>query len=233
MDKVELADISQEVTAIGVHGPELQKVLQRAGFSEALPEVLELKETEWQGRKISVGRAAQEHFDSGEIWMSPADAPALWNALVDAGARPVGADALEVFRIAAGIPRYGVDIRSQDLPQETAQTQALNFTKGCYIGQEIVERIRSRGNVHRTLTGIAVDGPPPAAGAQIQFNGKDVGEITSAVAVPTAEVKALAMGYLRREAANPGAKVQIGNTEGTVSELPFPIVFAKELTHAE
>ena len=70
----------------------------------------------------------------------------------------MGAAALERFRIASGIPRYGQDIRERDLPQETEQRRALNFSKGCYVGQEIVERIRSRGNVHRTFTGFVVDG---------------------------------------------------------------------------
>jgi len=64
---------------------------------------------------------------------------------VKAGAQPVGAAAVELLRIASGIPRYGQDIRERDLPQETEQLRALNFTKGCYIGQEIVERIRARG----------------------------------------------------------------------------------------
>ena len=65
----------------------------------------------------------------------------------------MGSEALEMQRIVAGIPLYGVDIRERDLPQETEQMRALNFNKGCYVGQEIVERIRSRGNVHRKFTG--------------------------------------------------------------------------------
>ena len=63
----------------------------------------------------------------------------------------MGAAALEAFRIAEGIPAYGIDIAERDLPQETSQMRALSFNKGCYLGQEIVERIRSRGSVHRHL----------------------------------------------------------------------------------
>ena len=98
-------------------------------------------------------------------------------ALRKAGAKPVGAAALERFRIASGIPRYGQDIRERDLPQETEQLRALNFSKGCYVGQEIVERIRSRGNVHRTFTGFVVDGALPPLGSKIQLDGKDVGRL--------------------------------------------------------
>ena len=78
----------------------------------------------------------------------------------------MGTAALDLLRIAAGIPRYGADIRERDLPQETEQERALNFSKGCYVGQEIVERIRSRGQVRRKFTGFEVNGPLPAAGKQ-------------------------------------------------------------------
>ena len=101
-----------------------------------------------------------------------------------AGARPVGTAALDLLRIAAGIPRYGIDIRERDLPQETEQERALNFSKGCYVGQEIVERIRSRGQVRRKFTGFEVNGPLPAPGSKVLVEGKDVGEITSAASLP-------------------------------------------------
>ena len=83
----------------------------------------------------------------------------LWKALREAGATPVGADSLEAFRIAEGIPAYGIDMAERDLPQETSQMRALSFNKGCYLGQEIVERIRSRGSVHRHLRALELIGP--------------------------------------------------------------------------
>src|SRR5262249_23733388 len=145
-----------------------------------------------------------------EIWLTPPNAPRMWDSLLSAGARPVGVDALEMFRIAAGIPRYGKDIRDRDLPQETEQKHALHFAKGCYLGQEIVERIRSRGSVHRQLTGFELQGPPPQPGAKIRVAEKEVGEITSALRIPTrASDKTLALGYIRREAGEPGAQVDI------------------------
>ena len=98
----------------------------------------------------------------------------------------MGSEALERLRIADGIPLYGVDIRERDLPQETEQARALNFNKGCYVGQEIVERIRSRGNVHRKLTGLLIEGAGNvAAGEKIISEEKGVGEITSVGVVPT------------------------------------------------
>jgi folate-binding protein YgfZ len=232
MDKVELTDLRDEITALAVQGPEAHEVLKRVGFTTPLPKPLELQETEWHGLRLSIFRMAGEQFETYELWIVPSEVAALWDALLAAGAQEVGTDAVEMFRVAAGIARYGPDIRDKDLPQETAQSQALNFTKGCYIGQEIVERIRSRGNVHRTLAGMVLSALP-TVGAKIQADGKDVGEITSALEVPAGEETAvLALGYLRTEAATPGAAVQIQDFKGTVSELPFPIIFAKEQTHA-
>ena len=113
-------------------------------------------------------RAEDADHAAYEVWTSPANVRQLWDALIAAGAAPVGSNALEMQRIASGIPRYGVDIRERDLPQETEQARALNFNKGCYVGQEIVERIRSRGAVHRKFTGfLAEDAGPIAAGTKV------------------------------------------------------------------
>jgi aminomethyltransferase len=127
-----------------------------------------------------------------------------------------------MYRIARGVPRYGVDLRERDLPQETGQQHALSFTKGCYVGQEIVERIRARGNVHRTFVGLELQGEAPQPGAKIRANEKDVGEITSAARVPfSSGERTLALGYLRRELAAPGTAVQAGERDARVQSLPF------------
>ena len=112
-----------------------------------------------------------------------------------------GSSALNLFRISRGIPQFGQDIRDRDLPQETGQARALNFSKGCYLGQEIVERIRSRGAVHRQFMAFAVDGPLPSPGSKILAHEKEVGEITSSALLPFPKRdQEVALGYLRREA---------------------------------
>jgi folate-binding protein YgfZ len=223
MDKVELEDVSDQLTSIGLQGPKSNEVLGGAGFGAPEVAPMQIADFVWNDIGLSITRMANEHFVSYELWMSAASAPAVWDALVSAGARPAGMDALELFRIAAGIPRYGQDIRDRDLPQETSQEQALNFSKGCYIGQEIVERIRARGAVHRTLAGFVLDGNTPALGTKISFNGKEVGEVTSALPVPSqAGERVLALGIIRREVSKPGTQVQIGESTASVSALPFP-----------
>ena len=110
-----------------------------------------------------------------ELWAPTAGISSLWKSLRTAGATPVGAATLDALRIAEGIPAYGVDMAERDLPQETSQMRALHFNKGCYLGQEIVERIRSRGNVHRHLRQFELTGPLPAAGAELTLDGKPAG----------------------------------------------------------
>jgi folate-binding protein YgfZ len=222
MDDVEIDDISDKLGAIGVAGPQAADSLRKAGIDVAHLEAGQLADVDWQGIGLSVARSTHPQMDGYEIWLAPENVDKLWDALLAAGATPAGSDALELYRIARGVPRYGIDLRERNLPQETGQQHALNFVKGCYIGQEIVERIRARGNVHRTLIGFEVQGDPPPAGTPVRANEKDMGEITSAARVPFPDgERTLALGYLRREVAIPGATVQVGEQNATVRALPF------------
>ncbi len=224
MDDVEVTDASDKLTSIAVTGPIAHEILQRAGFTLPAMSPGEVLDTEWHGIGLSLVRGIFDSIQTYELWLTHDNAPAAWDALVSAGAVPVGTEAIEFFRILHGIPRYGQDIGERDLPQETAQSHALHFSKGCYIGQEIVERIHSRGNVHRTFAGFDLGhGAPPEKGSKAQRDGKDVGEITTAAVLPLDTPRTLAIGYLRREAATPGSEVQIGNTSAQVAHLPFQL----------
>jgi folate-binding protein YgfZ len=148
----------------------------------------------------------------------------MWDALANAGATPVGSEAVEWHRILRGIPLCGVDLGERELAQETNQRHALHFTKGCYIGQEIVERVHSRGNVNRTFAGFRVDGAPPAIKAKVVFGEKEVGEVTSSAAIPLASgTRSFAFGMIRREAATPGTAVSIDRATASAAALPFKI----------
>ena len=175
-DDVEIADITGKLAALGAGGPQAQAVLRRAGID--VPELAPLElcspkcDCDCGCAQCTVVRGDDSVGPSYEIWLEPGQFKSTWDALIAAGAVGVGAEALELRRIRFGIPRYGVDIRERDLPQETGQTRALNFTKGCYLGQEIVERIRSRGAVHRQFSAFAVEGGLPEAGAKILADEK-------------------------------------------------------------
>jgi aminomethyltransferase len=224
MDKVEIEDISDALVSVGIAGPKAADTLSQIGTDTQQLEPGQVMDATWRDIKIAVTRNTHPQWDGYEIWLAPDSVEQIWQALVGAGAIPVGSGALEMYRIARGVPRYGMDLRERDLPQETTQEHALSFTKGCYIGQEIVERIRSRGNVHRTLIGFEVQGEPPQAGTKVLADGKEAGEITSSarVPLPTGE-RTLALGYLRREFAQPGTTVQVGEHSAAVQGLPFTI----------
>ncbi len=226
MDKVEVKDLNEELTAIGVSGPESRKVLRAAGVQA--PEMLPLQvvtprcDCACECLECTVVRG-DSPGESYEIWISPSAVKKVWDALVAAGATPVGSEALEKNRIVCGIPLYGVDIRERELPQETDQLRALNFQKGCYIGQEIVERIRSRGSVHRKFAGFV--SPADARivpGDKIFFAEKEVGEITSVTTIREAgREQTVALGYIRREIGAAGREVAIGTHAAVVAELPL------------
>lgn len=223
MDDVEVTDVGAKLTALAVQGPKSLQVLRALGLCIADDvEPLKIDRTVWNGIGISVTRMASEVATTFEIWLATENVGKLWDALVLADGTPVGTEALEMFRIAAGVPRYGLDITDKYIPQETEQFHALHFAKGCYLGQEIVERVRSRGAVHRHFAGFEIDGPPPEAGAEIQVDGKRAGEITSARAVPVnGRQQTLALGYIRKESGGAGMAVQVNGSQARVSQPPY------------
>ena len=230
MDDVELAPLA-EASALGLTGPQVAEVLARLGLP-APDEPLTSVGVHWNGAALRVVRAFGVLAPHYELWVNKEEIPALWKALTDAGAVPVGTATLEAFRIAEGIPVYGVDMAERDLPQETSQMRALHFSKGCYLGQEIVERIRSRGAVHRHLRALELTGPLPDPGAELTFDsatagpGATAGQITSAaeLALKTGG-RRFALGMIRGEAELPPQRLFTytdGTATGTARILATP-----------
>jgi aminomethyltransferase len=125
-------------------------------------------------------------------------------------------DEVRVVRVENGVPEYGSDFGDTTLPQETQQMRALNFNKGCYLGQEIVERIRSRGQVHRLLVRVAVQGEGvPEPGSPVLAGGQEVGRLTSPVWSPR-RAKAMGLAIVRREVAVPGASLEVAGRPAQV-----------------
>ena len=228
MDDVELIPLGQEPgaaeTALGLTGPGVADVLARTGLP-TLSEAMTGTRVEWNGLDLRILRgygALAEHY---ELWTPASGLTRLWRTLTTAGATPVGSAMLDAIRIAEGIPVYGVDIAERDLPQETSQLRALHFNKGCYLGQEIVERIRSRGNVHRHLRSMELDGPLPQGGTELMFEGAAAGQITSAAVLPVASgSRAFALGMVRATAEVEDKPLNYGaeNETGTARILAAP-----------
>lgn len=228
MDDVEVTNLGDSLTTLGIAGPKSRELLAAAGI--AIPdtnplEIFEAKCTcDCECTQCTAVRGEDAASEAYELWLTPSDVRKTWDALVARGATRVGSEALEIQRIVSGIPMYGVDIRERDLPQETEQARALNFNKGCYVGQEIVERIRSRGAVHRKFTGFLADPDRPiAAGTKVVAGEKEVGEVTSVASVPLPKGgKTVALGYVRRELGTPGREVTIGGVTASIVPLPVP-----------
>ena len=230
MDDVELADVTASRHGISLIGPKAAQLLAEIGLSADDLKDLETRRLSWQATTVTLIHAHSPLVPRYEIWAdNPADTAALLDALKAAGAVPCEPTTLEWLRILEGTPLYGTDIRDRDLPQETNQTRALHFAKGCYLGQEIVERIRSRGSVHRTFTAFRLEGAIPAEGAQLESGGKPVGELTSVASIPLAgshgNTLQLALGYLRREALDRHESIQYPG--GIVVPAPSPAAEAQ------
>ncbi|MGA7242312.1 MAG: folate-binding protein [Terracidiphilus sp.] len=225
MDDVELVSLDATAeTTVGLTGPQAREVLVRMGLPVPA-EMMTGQRVEWNGLNLRIYRGYGTLADHFEIRTPLAGLTILWRALSTAGATPVGTAALEAFRIAEGIPLYGIDIAERDLPQETSQTRALHFAKGCYLGQEIVERIRSRGNVHKHLRLLELDGPLADGGAELFLEGTSVGAITSIAELPLAGVTrrfALAMVRSEAEVKNQPLTYGTGPAAGTAKILDKP-----------
>jgi folate-binding protein YgfZ len=155
------------------------------------------------------------------VW---SDVDAVWTA-PPVFAPPPGpvaaAAALEIRRVEAGLPRYGVDVSEDNFPFETPLARLIDYKKGCYVGQEPVARVAARGNASKQLCGLRVAGPGAlAAGTAVAALGKaDAGRVTSAAESPS--FGSIALAYLPRGAWQPGTAVEAGGRAATVIELPF------------
>ncbi len=222
MDDVVL-EPAQGWTAIGIAGPDAANKLAAVGLPVAALSPMHLTEAVWRDHPVVLVAAHSPRVPRYEIWTAQDRVLDLWKMLVDAGAAPCGADALEQLRILEGTPAYSIDITNRDLPQETNQMRALHFAKGCYLGQEIVERIRSRGNVHRAFRGFVVESGDPAAKTPILAESQPVGELTSVarISIPGIGEKVLALGHIRREALDRKTGLTADAQPVTPAALPF------------
>jgi folate-binding protein YgfZ len=206
MDDVELVPLTADA-ALGLTGPAAGEVLARVGLP-VLPEPMNTTRVEWNGMDLRLVRDYGQLAAHYALWVPEARLSKLWKFL-------------------------RIDMVERDLPQETSQTRALHFNKGCYLGQEIVERIRSRGNVHRHLRQLELFGPVPAAGAELALESAAAGSITSAASLPLpsgSRAFALAMIRGQAEAGNPLLHYTVDSVPGTARILAEPARIANRST---
>ena len=197
-------------TALGVAGPQAMAVLQRALVSD----VSSMQSGAWTGTvlrgaaetSVEIRRETGRQSGHWELWCREESVWTAWQALQEAGAQAVGCEAVERLRIVQGVPAFGVDFGGDTLPQETALDEALHFAKGCYLGQEIVERIHSRGQVHRHVRALEMfaEEQEPVAGIELSRAdepGKPAARVSSVACVDMDGARRwFALGMVRTEA---------------------------------
>jgi folate-binding protein YgfZ len=210
-------DLTGETSLVSVQGAGAAGRVGAAlgGEAEAVGRgrVVFVSEERFGDEPLTVIRATHTAEDGFDLIVPASAAVSLWDALVAAGARPAGFDALEVLRVEAGVPRYGVDSSDANVVLEVVdESEAVSYTKGCYVGQEIIARIHWRGHVARKLTGLVFDGEgePPTAGAKIKSadGAKEAGRVTSVVTSPRLG-RAVGLGLVRYEHLAAGTEVKV------------------------
>ena len=175
---------------------------------------------------VTVIRGTHTGADGFDLISETSRAADLWDSLIKAGAQPVGRDAFEMLRVEAGIAVFGRDMDETNVVTETNLDHAISFTKGCYLGQEIIIRIKHRGHVAKKLTGLLFDEQAPIeTGAVItSAEGKEIGRVTSATFSPRLKAT-IALGYVRYEYLSEDTAVNVQTASGLlpakVHELPF------------
>jgi folate-binding protein YgfZ len=223
MDDVELHPLDEATTGIGFIGPQAGAALDALGFNSSSLDSMQLTARTIDGIPVMLVRAHSVLVPRYELWFAPEHASTVWSALAAAGAEPIGIDAVEALRVLEGTPQFGIDFTDRHLPQETSQTRALNFTKGCYLGQEIVERIRSRATVHRNLRQFEVDGEVPSAPVDLRVAGEAaaIGQLTSIAEVRLPEFRrTMALGFIRTEAIERKSRIEYDGGSVTVLDHP-------------
>ena len=229
-DEVEIVDPNENWQMLSVQGPHAEALLKEVcGLVELPAQAMGHGMIQFDGAPVCVVRADRFGEPGYDVIVGTAKLEQMAQRLTEAGrqhqAQWCGEQAQNILRVEAGVPRYGVDMTEDNLLLETGLDQAVSFTKGCYLGQEVVERIRSRGHVNRKLCGLLLDGLTAArAGDTVSAGGKDAGKITSSVLSPALN-RPIALAMITKDYWNPGTVLSVmhqGCAIGaTVTPLPF------------
>jgi glycine cleavage system T protein len=228
-DEVEIADRTEEYQILSLQGPQSEALL-RVLIGNAEPPRGPMRHVivEVDGAKICVVGDSHTGETGFDLIVPKSDLNHISQRLTETGksfsAAWVGEEAQNTLQIEAGIPRYGVDFTEDNLLLEVGLDHAVSFTKGCYLGQEVVERIRSRGHVNKKLVGLLLDRQKAEVGDRLIASERDIGTITSSVFSPTLD-RPIAFGYVHRDYWSPGTSLSVSHNgiriQATVAALPF------------
>jgi len=202
-----VADVTEATRQISLQGRGAGELVEKMFGVRDLP-----RDGVWQNENVTIIRATHTGEDGFDVI-----------GVLDAvGAIPVSERVEEILRIEAGIARYGRDMDESNVVTETNLDDAVSYTKGCYLGQEIIVRIKHRGHVAKKLTGLRfeTDGEIEPGAAIKSTDDKEIGRVTSAVFSPKLQTT-IGLGYVRYEYLPPGTPLVVNGISATTHELPF------------
>jgi folate-binding protein YgfZ len=228
-EDVQVEDLAAALSAVWIHGPDASVLIEQvvAGASGLMSWTdYRHASIEYDGSAARIARVDQLGVPGFVLYVSPATVPVLVRALDAAGATHASVEAIDAARIEAGYPVFGVDMTDDTIPLEAGiEDRAISFTKGCYVGQEVIVRVlhRGHGRVARKLVGLRIDGDVPPRGAKLFAGEREAGWVTSAANSPASG--AIALGYVQRDFVPPGTRLEVqaasGRVAATVSSRPL------------
>lgn len=229
MDDVTLTDRTGDFASLALEGPKAALVAEElTGVDPADLAELETRPVSVERIPCRLGKRSPGGAASAEFLVDQSHAEALWKILLETarkhGGGPAGYQALSATRLEQGIPWYSYDFGEKQIPHEAGlQDSHISYTKGCYTGQEIVERVRSRGQVNRVRVTVKYSSSqPPAPGTPLLSEGKEAGYTTRAAFSPTLNAP-IGMAYVRREKSTPGSTVELPDAAGSATVISTPI----------
>jgi folate-binding protein YgfZ len=220
-------DVTNETLSLSIQGKTVERTMRAVFGDKAVFERWKVMKTKLaNGREVTIIRATHTAEDGFDLFVDANDAQPLRESLMKAGAQNVGLETLETLRIEAGIPRYGRDMDETTVVTEANLDEAVSFTKGCYLGQEIIVRIKHRGHVAKKMTGMILGGSVELKRdvKVLSADDKEIGRVTSSTFSPQLD-RTVALGYLKYDYLAPGTQVKVSAGDGTiraeVADLPF------------
>jgi folate-binding protein YgfZ len=218
-EDVQARDATGDLAMLSLHGPSAARMIERA-TGMPVADLANQYDNITSG-SLTIVRDAALGLPGYDVYVPTSDRDAVGAALVEAGAVKAGEEIGETLRIEAGRPRFGIDMSTDTIPLEAGlESRAISFTKGCYVGQEVIVRVmhRGHGRVARRLVSIVMSsGAVPARGDKITLGDKVVGEITSATSSPRLGAP-LALGYVQRDHAVPGTELTVNGSQARVQQ---------------
>jgi len=223
-DKVSLEEASQSMAQLMLYGPQAVALAGSLGLSGAGLPPYGVAPAEWRGQPLYLARCLPLGGGGLAIYTSAETVDALRGALVEAGAALLDEDTFEVLRVEAGQGAFGREISQEYIPLETGLLDAISFDKGCYVGQEIIARMRSRGRLAKQLRGLRLSASMPAdlaLPATLVADGSEAGSLTSVVRSPRHGL--IGLGYIRSAYAEPGTVLEVAGAPAEVVGLPYVV----------